>query len=124
MVMLSGSEDSWQYWPGDEGERTLSFGYMTVTLVNERAGSATSRESSKYPTQRYCSFLYHQDSNLMSQAREEVHLTHFSYNEWPGSSDDTGLVPSSTHGILGLVEHALAHQEEASLTGPIAVHCR
>ena len=33
-------------------------------------------------------------------------------------------VPSSTHGLLGLVEHALAHQEQASLTGPIAVHCR
>ena len=26
--------------------------------------------------------------------------------------------------VLGLVEHALAHQEEAALTGPIAVHCR
>ena len=37
MVMLSGSDDSWQYWPGDEGERTLSFGYMTVTLVNRES---------------------------------------------------------------------------------------
>ena len=55
-----------------------------------------------------------------------MHLTHFSYNEWPvESNDDTSdNVPSSTHGLLGLVEHALAHQEEASLTGPIAVHCR
>ena len=33
-------------------------------------------------------------------------------------------VPGATHGLLGLVEHALAHQEEAALTGPIAVHCR
>ena len=58
------------------------------------------------------------------QAREEVNLTHFFYNEWPGTSDENGTVPSSTHGLLGLVEHALAHQEEASLTGPIAVHDR
>ena len=60
------------------------------------------------------------------QAREELSLTHFSYSEWPVSGEDAegGLVPSATHGILGLVEHALAHQEEASLTGPIAVHCR
>ena len=39
-------------------------------------------------------------------------------------AEDSVQVPGSTHGILGLVEHALAHQEEASLTGPIAVHCR
>ena len=60
------------------------------------------------------------------QAREELSLTHFSYSEWPVSGEEAegGLVPSATHGILGLVEHALAHQEEASLTGPIAVHCR
>ena len=32
MVKLSG--DSWQYWPSDDGDRILSFGYMTVTLVN------------------------------------------------------------------------------------------
>lgn len=53
---------------------------------------------------------------------EEVQLTHFHYTEWPGGEEDT--VPSSTHGLLGLTEHALAHQEQASLTGPIAVHCR
>ena len=34
MVRLSDTEDTWQYWPSDEGERTLSFGYMTVTLIN------------------------------------------------------------------------------------------
>ena len=54
-------------------------------------------------------------------------MTHFAYNEWPmgvAGAEDSALVPGSTHGILGLVEHALAHQEEASLTGPIAVHCR
>ena len=54
-------------------------------------------------------------------------MTHFAYNEWPmgvAGAEDSVLVPGSTHGILGLVEHALAHQEEASLTGPIAVHSR
>jgi len=56
------------------------------------------------------------------QSFEEVQLTHFHYTEWPGGEEDT--VPSSTHGLLGLTEHALAHQEQASLTGPIAVHCR
>ena len=37
MVRLSDAEDTWQYWPSDEmtssGERTLSFGYMPVTLI-------------------------------------------------------------------------------------------
>ena len=35
MVMLSDSDNTWQYWPSDEvtGDRTVSFGYMTVTLV-------------------------------------------------------------------------------------------
>ena len=56
-----------------------------------------------------------------------MNLTHFYYAEWPGGASEVegvAAVPSSTHGLLGLVEHALAHQEEASLTGPIAVHCR
>ena len=58
------------------------------------------------------------------QAREELRLTHFYYSEWPGDEEAGDQVPGSTHGLLGLVEHAMAHQEEASLTGPIAVHCR
>ena len=35
MVRLSDTgEATWQYWPSDtEGERTMSFGYMTVTLI-------------------------------------------------------------------------------------------
>jgi len=53
-----------------------------------------------------------------------VHLTHFHYTEWGGGGGAEEAVPGSTHGLLGLVEHALAHQEQASLTGPIAVHCR
>ena len=36
MVMLSDTDTTWQYWPSDEvtGDRTVSFGYMTVTLVS------------------------------------------------------------------------------------------
>ena len=35
MVRLSGQESqSWQYWPADTGDKTLSFGYMAVTLLN------------------------------------------------------------------------------------------
>lgn len=64
----------------------------------------------------------HRKDQVVFQSFEEVHLTHFHYTEWPGGEEDH--VPSSTHGLLGLVEHALAHQEQASLTGPIAVHCR
>ena len=62
------------------------------------------------------------------QSFEEVHLTHFHYTDWGGGAgvggEEEEAVPGSTHGLLGLVEHALAHQEQASLTGPIAVHCR
>ena len=129
MVMLSDSDGgSWQYWPSDEmtGDRTLNFGYMTVTLVSrESRVSYVKREfkvaNTKVQRKIIQNFGYH---ILFIKAHEELNLTHFSYNEWPGTSEDTGLVPSSTHGLLGLVEHALAHQEEASLTGPIAVHCR
>jgi len=110
MVMLTGQDsESWQYWPNDDGDRTLTFGCMTVTLV--------SRESR-------VSYIKREFKVCNTKAREELNLTHFFYNEWPGTSDENGTVPSATHGLLGLVEHALAHQEEASLTGPIAVHCR
>ena len=36
MVMLSDTDGgSWQYWPSDQAaDRTVNFGYMTVTLVN------------------------------------------------------------------------------------------
>ena len=131
MVRLSDTgEDTWQYWPSDEGERTLSFGYMTVTLITrETRVSYVKREFkvSNTKVRRKCDELTCKLTMLCIQAREEVNLTHFAYNEWPigvSGSEDLGLVPGSTHGILGLVEHALAHQEEASLTGPIAVHCR
>jgi len=110
MVMLTGPDSgSWQYWPQDEGDRSATYGCMTVTLANrESRPSYVKRE-----------FLV-----CNTKAQEEVRLTHFYYSEWPGGVEELEQVPSSTHGLLGLVEHALAHQEEASLTGPIAVHCR
>ena len=110
MVRLSGLESqSWQYWPADDGDRTLTFGYMTVTLLNrETRVSYVKREFKVNNT----------------KLREEVTLTHFSYNDWPGSTEEAGKVPGATHGLLGLVEHALAHQDQANNSGPIAVHCR
>jgi len=109
-VMLTGPDSgSWQYWPTDDGERTATYGCMTVTLVN--------RESRP-------SYVKREFTVCNTKAREEVRLTHFYYSEWPGGVEEGEQVPGATHGLLGLVEHALAHQEEAALTGPIAVHCR
>ena len=52
MVMLAGGESSgWQYWPSDDGERTLTFGCMTVTLVSrESRVSYVKREFKVYNT--------------------------------------------------------------------------
>ena len=49
-------------------------------------------------------------------------MIHFAYSSWTG--DSSADVPSQSHGLLDLVEHALAHKSEAQLPGPIAVHCR
>merc|ERR1712025_943701 len=87
MVMLSDSDGgSWQYWPSDEmtGDRTLNFGYMTVTRV---------------------SYVKREFKVANTKAHEELNLTHFSYNEWPGTSEgseEVSQVPGSTHGLLGL----------------------
>ena len=68
-----------------------------------------------------------------SRVEEEVILTHFAYSGWGDApqrprSPNPGLgspeMPANTTGLLDLVEHALAHKVEASLPGPIAVHCR
>ena len=68
-----------------------------------------------------------------SRVEEEVTLTHFAYSGWGDApqrprSPNPGLgspeMPANTTGLLDLVEHALAHKVEASLPGPIAVHCR
>ena len=38
MVMLTGPDSgSWQYWPADDGDRTATYGCMTVTLVNRES---------------------------------------------------------------------------------------
>ena len=38
MVMLTGPDSgSWQYWPTDDGDRTATYGCMTVTLVNRES---------------------------------------------------------------------------------------
>lgn len=62
------------------------------------------------------------ETYIFFQAEEEVTLTHFAYDSWKG--DEACDVPSKTHGLLDLVEHAAAHKIEASLPGPIAVHCK
>merc|ERR1719323_2048942 len=68
-----------------------------------------------------------------SKVEEEVTLTHFAYSGWgdapqrprsPNPGQGSPEVPKATTGLLDLVEHALAHKVEASLPGPIAVHCR
>jgi protein tyrosine phosphatase len=104
MVVLSSTGEFYHYWPTeDKGKR--EFGYITVTqLSTEHRVAYVKREFTVYNQKSY----------------EEVKLTHFHYTEWPESDP----VPSATHGLLGLVEHAMAHQDQASLTGPIAVHCR
>ena len=70
---------------------------------------------------------------LYSKVEEEVNLTHFAYSGWgdapqrprsPNPGQGSPEVPKATTGLLDLVEHALAHKVEASLPGPIAVHCR
>ena len=52
MVMLTGQDsDSWQYWPKDDGDRTVNFGCMTVTLENrESRVSYVKREFKVYNT--------------------------------------------------------------------------
>ena len=56
------------------------------------------------------------------KCEEEVHLSHFAYSGW--KSKESKSVPDNSYGLLDLVEHATAHKIEASLPGPIAVHCR
>ena len=74
-------------------------------------------------------FFFH----FYSKVEEEVNLTHFAYSGWgdapqrprsPNPGQGSPEVPKATTGLLDLVEHALAHKVEASLPGPIAVHCR
>jgi len=108
MVMLSGDR-AWKYWRdgGEGGERegdSVTFGALKVKLTGKE----------KLP-----SYVKREFSVLNSKVEEEVGLTHFEYSAWTGEgSEDT---PSSTHGLLDLVEHATASHGHG---GPIAVHCR
>ncbi len=122
MVMLSGS-GAWKYWQEDEdGAEAATFGALRVRLLaKEKLPSYVKREFEVCNT----------------KVDEEVRLTHFEYLGWPGgsssSSDSAAPLPSSTHGLLDLVEHATAHKTEresprspyssSSSSGPIAVHC-
>ena len=38
--------------------------------------------------------------------------------------NDPAEVPSKPHGLIDLVEHAMAHKVEQHLSGPVAVHCK
>jgi protein-tyrosine phosphatase len=111
MVMLSGDK-AWKYWRegGEGGERegdAISFGSLKVTLISK---------------EKLTSYVKREFKVLNTKVAEEIGLTHFEYSSWTGDAAED--VPSSTHGILDLVEHATAHRTEAGLTGPIAVHCR
>ena len=92
----------------ESGERKeASYGAIKVTMISsEKLPSYVKREFTVYNT----------------KVEEEVKLTHFAYSSWTGG--DASDVPSATHGLLDLVEHATAHTTEAGLTGPIAVHCQ
>jgi hypothetical protein len=109
----------WTYWaeedtPGSE----VTFESIQVTLkTKESMPSYVKREFVIYNT----------------KVEEEVSLTHFAYSGWgdapqrppsPNPGQGSPEVPATTHGLLDLVEHALAHKVQASLPGPIAVHCR
>ena len=58
----------------------------------------------------------------VSKTEDDANLTHFAYNSWTGN--DPAEVPSKPHGLIDLVEHAMAHKVEQHLSGPIAVHCK
>jgi len=109
--MLSGDR-AWKYWRegGEGGERegdVITFGALKVTLNSKE----------KLP-----SYVKREFRVLNTKVEEEVSLMHFEYAAWSGDAAED--VPSSTHGLLDLVEHATAHRTEAGLSGPIAVHCR
>lgn len=110
---------SYIYWSETDLPGSVAdFGSLKVTLnVKDPMPSYIKREFTVYN----------------SKVEEEVNLTHFAYSGWgdapqrppsPNPGQGSPEVPKSTHGLLDLVEHALAHKVEASLPGPIAVHCR
>eukprot|EP00095_Tigriopus_kingsejongensis_P005144 maker-scaffold100_size373717-snap-gene-2.51 protein:Tk05144 transcript:maker-scaffold100_size373717-snap-gene-2.51-mRNA-1 annotation:"receptor-type tyrosine-protein phosphatase alpha" len=102
MVMLSGDQ-SWHYWEEEEA----TFGNLHVKLVN----------SDHLPSYVKREFIVRN-----SKMDEEISLVHFMYSGWKGQNASD--VPSVTHGLLDLVEHANAFKTESGLPGPIAIHCK
>ena len=127
MVMLS-ADCAWNYW---EEDKEAKFGALRVKLNStEKLPCFVKREFSVFNEKvrrRY-------DTNLLrdcqkyslvgfeSQTEDEANLTHFAFNSWTGN--DPAEVPSKPHGLIDLVEHAMAHKVEQHLSGPIAVHCK
>merc|ERR1719433_2536578 len=113
------NNSGFHYWhESDTSGSQISYGSLQVTLKTKEAmPSYVKREFVIYN----------------SKVEEEVNLTHFAYSGWgdapqrprsPNPGQGSPEVPKATTGLLDLVEHALAHKVEASLPGPIAVHCR
>ena len=109
----------YHYWSEEDTPGSqVTFGSLQVTLKSkDNMPSYVKREFVVY--------------NM--KVEEEVQLTHFAYSGWgdapqrprsPNPGQGSPEVPQNTTGLLDLVEHALAHKVEASLPGPIAVHCR
>ena len=109
----------YHYWDeSDNAGSQITYGSLQITLKSkESMPSYVKREFVVYN----------------SKVEEEVNLTHFAYSGWgdapqrprsPNPGQGSPEVPKATTGLLDLVEHALAHKVEASLPGPIAVHCR
>lgn len=107
------------YWAeSDAPGSQITYGSIQVTLkARESMPSYVKREFVVYNT----------------RVEEEVSMTHFAYSGWgdapqrprsPNPGQGSPEMPATTTGLLDLVEHALAHKIEASLPGPIAVHCR
>ena len=124
-IDLTGSADKnggkFKYWPvSDTPASETDYGAMKVTLISkESLPSYIKREFTVYN----------------AKTEEEVHLSHFAYSGWnskskigavsPSAGEESDeKMPESTYGLLDLVEHAMAHKIEASLPGPIAVHCK
>ena len=127
MVMLS-ADCAWNYW---EEEKQARFGAMAVTLNStEKLPSYVKREFSilnekvgrSFASQSASCFPIFRVFFCVSKTEDDANLTHFAYNSWTGN--DPAEVPSKPHGLIDLVEHAMAHKVEQHLSGPIAVHCK
>ncbi len=116
---ISSPDRGFVYWAeADAPGSQITYGSIQVTLkARENMPSYVKREFVVY--------------NM--KVEEEVSLAHFAYSGWgdapqrprsPNPGQGSPEMPNATTGLLDLVEHSLAHKIEASLPGPIAVHCR